>query len=117
MSELEQVTIYTDGSCDPNPGPGGYGVVLLFGAYRRELSGGFRLTTNNRMEIYAAIRGLDAQLQRAGAQPGFVGATAGIVRKTPGDVYLAQGTCRDRRERALRPACHAVPTPERLAGR
>lgn len=60
MSERKQVTIYTDGGCDPNPGPGGYGVVLLFGAHRRELSGGFRLTTNNRMEIYAAIQGLEA---------------------------------------------------------
>ena len=56
---LKQVTIYTDGACDPNPGPGGYGVVLIFGKTRKELSGGFRRTTNNRMEIYAAIQGLD----------------------------------------------------------
>jgi len=60
MNDLKRVTIYTDGGCDPNPGPGGYGAVLLFGAHRKELSGGFRLTTNNRMEIYAAIQGLDA---------------------------------------------------------
>ena len=60
MDERKQVTIYTDGGCDPNPGPGGYGVVLLFGAHRKELSGGFRQTTNNRMEIYAAIKGLEA---------------------------------------------------------
>ncbi len=51
--------IYTDGACDPNPGPGGYGVVLLHPKKRLEASGGFRLTTNNRMEIYAAIRGLE----------------------------------------------------------
>ena len=57
---LKQVTIYTDGGCDPNPGPGGYGVVLLYGGRRKELSGGFRLTTNSRMEIYAAIQGLQA---------------------------------------------------------
>ena len=57
---LKHVTIYTDGGCDPNPGPGGYGVVVLAGGQRVELSGGFRLTTNNRMEIYAAIRGLEA---------------------------------------------------------
>lgn len=56
----KSVTIYTDGGCDPNPGPGGYGVVLLFGSHRKELSGGFRQTTNNRMEIYAAIQGLEA---------------------------------------------------------
>jgi len=60
IKPLKQVTLYTDGGCDPNPGPGGYGVVLLFGVHRKELSGGFRLTTNNRMEITAAIQGLDA---------------------------------------------------------
>jgi ribonuclease HI len=53
-----QVTIYTDGGCKPNPGPGGYGVVLLHPKKRAELSGGFRATTNNRMEMFAAIRGL-----------------------------------------------------------
>lgn len=54
------VTIYTDGACSGNPGPGGYGVVLLSGSLRKELSGGFRLTTNNRMELMAAITGLEA---------------------------------------------------------
>ncbi len=57
--KLDQVTIYTDGACLGNPGPGGYGVVLLCGANRKELSGGFRLTTNNRMEMMAAIVGLN----------------------------------------------------------
>ena len=52
------MTIYTDGACLGNPGPGGYGVVLLYNDHRKEISGGFRLTTNNRMEIYAAIAGL-----------------------------------------------------------
>ncbi len=55
MAESKEVTIYTDGGCDPNPGSGGYGVVLIYGKHRKELSGGFRLTTNNRMELYAAI--------------------------------------------------------------
>ena len=50
---------YTDGACSGNPGPGGYGVVLQYGANRSELSGGFRLTTNNRMELLAAIVGLE----------------------------------------------------------
>ena len=58
MEEIKEITIYTDGACDPNPGPGGYGVVLIYGTHRKELSGAFRLTTNNRMEIYAAIAGL-----------------------------------------------------------
>jgi len=55
---LPQVKIYTDGGCDPNPGLGGYGAVVLHPKKRAEVSGGFCRTTNNRMEIYAAIRGL-----------------------------------------------------------
>jgi ribonuclease HI len=54
------VTIYTDGACSGNPGPGGYGVVLIYGKHRKEISEGFRLTTNNRMELLAAITGLEA---------------------------------------------------------
>ncbi|GAP05960.1 RNase HI [Anaerolinea thermolimosa] len=52
--------MYTDGACLGNPGPGGYGVVLMYDGHRKELSGGFRLTTNNRMELMAAIVGLEA---------------------------------------------------------
>ena len=52
--------IFTDGACRGNPGPGGYGVVLTSGSHRRELSGGFARTTNNRMELMAAIEGLKA---------------------------------------------------------
>jgi ribonuclease HI len=55
-----QVIIYTDGSSRGNPGPGGYGVVLMAGQLRKEMSGGFRLTTNNRMELLAVITGLEA---------------------------------------------------------
>lgn len=54
------ITIYTDGAARGNPGPGGYGVVLLSGQFRKELSDGFELTTNNRMELLAAIAGLEA---------------------------------------------------------
>ena len=57
---MKTVTIYTDGACSGNPGPGGYGAVLLYGGARKELSGGYRLTTNNRMEILAVIKGLEA---------------------------------------------------------
>lgn len=57
---LKEVTIYTDGACRGNPGPGGYGVVLMYGSHRKELSAGYRLTTNNRMEMMAAIVGLEA---------------------------------------------------------
>jgi ribonuclease HI len=52
---VANITVYTDGSALGNPGPGGYGAILISGAHRKEISGGFRLTTNNRMEIMAAI--------------------------------------------------------------
>jgi len=55
-----RAAIYTDGGCSRNPGPGGYGVVLLVEGQRRELSGGFAHTTNNRMELTACIKGLEA---------------------------------------------------------
>ena len=55
MTTNTKVTIYTDGSCIGNPGPGGYAAVLLHGGHRKEISGGFQLTTNNRMELLAAI--------------------------------------------------------------
>ena len=56
----DKITIYTDGACSGNPGPGGYGTVMQFGEHRKELSGGFRKTTNNRMELLAVIEGLRA---------------------------------------------------------
>ncbi len=59
MNALKNVTIYTDGACLGNPGKGGYGVVLRYGNHSKELSGGFRHTTNNRMEILAAIVALE----------------------------------------------------------
>ena len=57
---MKEVHIYTDGACKGNPGPGGYGVILIYKQHRKELSGGFARTTNNRMEIFAAIAGLEA---------------------------------------------------------
>jgi ribonuclease HI len=57
---MKHITLYTDGGCINNPGPGGYGAVLVYDSHRKELSGGFRRTTNNRMEIFAAIAGLEA---------------------------------------------------------
>lgn len=64
MSNRKAVQLYTDGSCLGNPGPGGYGAVLEYGEHHKELSQGFRLTTNNRMEMLACIEGL-AALKRA----------------------------------------------------
>ncbi len=57
---FDDVVIYTDGAAEPNPGSGGYGVVLQYGKHRKELSGGFERTTNNRMELMGAIVGLEA---------------------------------------------------------
>ncbi len=57
---MKQITIYTDGACSGNPGPGGWGAVLLFNQFRREMSGYEKETTNNRMELTAAIEALKA---------------------------------------------------------
>lgn len=57
---MAELIIYTDGAARGNPGPGGYGVVLMYGQHRRELSGGFRKTTNNRMELMAVIVALES---------------------------------------------------------
>jgi ribonuclease HI len=56
----KSVALFTDGACSGNPGPGGYAVILQYGQHRRELTGGFRRTTNNRMELTAVIKGLEA---------------------------------------------------------
>ena len=57
---MKEVEVYTDGACRGNPGRGGYGAVLKYRDFRKELSGGFRLTTNNRMEVFAVIAALEA---------------------------------------------------------
>ena len=57
---MKEVKIYTDGACRGNPGRGGWGAILVYGPHERELSGGEAETTNNRMELTAAIRGLEA---------------------------------------------------------
>lgn len=59
-NDKNEVVIYADGACEGNPGRGGYGVVMLWGDKRKELSGGFQRTTNNRMELLAVIEGLAA---------------------------------------------------------
>ncbi len=63
MADLPRVAIYTDGACDPNPGPGGWAALLRFGQHEKVLSGGEAQTTNNRMELMAAIRALEALKQ------------------------------------------------------
>jgi ribonuclease HI len=63
---VTNVDIFTDGACSGNPGPGGWGAILRTGEHEKELSGGERATTNNRMELTAVIRGLEA-LKRSSA--------------------------------------------------
>ena len=60
VAEIKTVDIYTDGACSGNPGSGGYGVVMLYNGARKELSAAYRLTTNNRMEVLAVIKALEA---------------------------------------------------------
>ena len=57
---MKTVTVYTDGACSGNPGPGGWAAILMYGPHRRELSGGEAETTNNRMELTAVLRALEA---------------------------------------------------------
>ena len=57
---MKKVQIYTDGACSGNPGPGGWGAILRFGSAEKELSGGEKQTTNNRMELMGVISGLEA---------------------------------------------------------
>jgi ribonuclease HI len=56
---MKKITVFTDGACSGNPGPGGYGVILRYDSREKELSGGFRNTTNNRMELMGAIAALE----------------------------------------------------------
>ncbi|EKE84239.1 ribonuclease HI [Idiomarina xiamenensis] len=63
MRQQKQVNIFTDGSCLGNPGPGGYGAIIEYGKHRKELQQGYQLTTNNRMEMLAAVRALETLTQ------------------------------------------------------
>ena len=104
MTSARRVEIYTDGSCLGNPGPGGYGVVLLHGENRRELSGGFRLTTNNRMEMLAVIKGLEALKEKCDvtlySDSKYV---VDAVTKGWAQRWRANGWMRNRKERAINP--------------
>jgi ribonuclease HI len=110
-TDSKTVEIFTDGACSPNPGPGGYGVIIQRDGKRTELSGGFRNTTNNRMEILAAIKGLTA-LDTAG-ENGHNGYDVTIFSDSRYVVdmftgehakrWRAQGWMRNRKDRALNP--------------
>lgn len=99
-----RVTIHTDGACSGNPGPGGYGVVLQAGGKRKELSGGFRLTTNNRMELLAVIEGLSAlRGPRAASVYTDSKYVADAVNKGWARRWRANGWRRGKTEKAVNP--------------
>ena len=102
--EIKKVALYTDGACLGNPGPGGYGVVLLYNEHRKELSGGFRLTTNNRMEIMAAIVGLTT-LKAACRVTLYTDSQYLVNAMTKGWVerWRANGWKRNKHDKALNP--------------
>ena len=102
MNDL--VAIYTDGACSGNPGPGGWGVILSYKGHKKELSGGERQTTNNRMELTAVIEGLSALTRpcrvNVVTDSKYVvdAITLGWARK-----WRAQGWMRNKKEKALNP--------------
>ncbi|MFN0109933.1 MAG: ribonuclease HI [Blastocatellia bacterium] len=104
MSNLKHVVIYTDGACSGNPGPGGYGVVLLFGEHRKELSAGFRLTTNNRMELLGAIEGLRSLKERCSVKlhtdSRYV---VDAIEKGWAAKWKANGWMRNKKDKAVNP--------------
>ena len=104
MNIQKQVVIYTDGACSGNPGPGGYGVVLLFGEHRKELSGGFRKTTNNRMELLGAIEGLRALKERCSVKlhtdSQYV---VNAIEKGWAAKWKANGWMRNKKDKAVNP--------------
>ena len=104
MSDRPEVTLYTDGGALGNPGPGGYGAVLLYKSQRKELSGGFRRTTNNRMELMAVISGLEA-LKAPCRITIYTDSryVADAVEKGWAKRWRAAGWMRNKKERALNP--------------
>ena len=101
---MKRVTLYTDGACSGNPGPGGYGAVLQFGESRKEISGGFAVTTNNRMELLAVIEGLET-LKRPCAVAVYSDSRyiVDAVNKGWAERWRANGWRRNKREMAVNP--------------
>jgi len=104
QQNLPQVIIYTDGACTGNPGPGGYGVVLIYKDRRKELSRGFRKTTNNRMELMALIAALKTLREKCEVtlytDSRYV---ADSINQGWAKRWQAQDWKRSKRERALNP--------------
>jgi len=104
VAELKRVTLFTDGACSGNPGPGGWGCILRFGDVSKELSGGEPETTNNRMELTALIEGLSALKYRchvtvySDSKYVLDAITQGWAKK-----WRQNGWMRNKKEKALNP--------------
>ena len=101
---IKKIDIYTDGACSGNPGSGGYGVVLLYNGARKELSAGYRKTTNNRMEVLAVIKGLEALKEKCSvnlySDSKYV---VDAVNKGWAKKWKSNGWMRNKKEKALNP--------------
>ena len=101
---MKKVTIYTDGACTGNPGAGGYGAVIIYNEHRKEISGGYKLTTNNRMEMMAAIAALQSLKEKclvtlhSDSKYLVDAVTKGWAKK-----WQANGWQRNRKEKAKNP--------------
>ena len=98
------VTIYTDGACSGNPGPGGYGAILMYGSHKKELSGGDANTTNNRMELMGVITALKA-LNRPCQVDLYTDSqyVVNAIEKGWARKWQANGWMRNRKDKALNP--------------
>ena len=98
------VTIYTDGACSGNPGPGGYGAILMYGAHKKELSGGDPNTTNNRMELMGVITALKA-LNRPCQVDLYTDSqyVVNAIEKGWAKKWQANGWMRNKKDKALNP--------------
>src|ERR1044072_1156211 len=104
MARSKHVDIHTDGACLGNPGPGGYAAILVYGKEERAVTGGFRLTTNNRMEIMAAIGALSAL--KVGCRVTLYSDSQYLVNSMKGGFvhkWRAMGWKRNKKERAQNP--------------
>ena len=98
------VIIYTDGACSGNPGPGGYGAILMYGDHKKELSGGEAETTNNRMELMGVITALKA-LKRPCSVQLYTDSqyVVNAIEKGWAKKWQANGWMRNKKERAMNP--------------
>lgn len=104
MPDLEEIKLYTDGACSGNPGPGGYGVVLLSPKGRKELSGGFKRTTNNRMELMGVIAGMQSIKEKSRVTVYSDSAyVVNAVSRGWAVKWRANGWMRNRKEKAVNP--------------